>query len=54
MGIILHKQENTILVAEGNIHNMSGIIERPIDKYIRAYIRIPDGYKYLKNKATSH
>ncbi|MBR4372715.1 MAG: hypothetical protein IKS92_16825, partial [Victivallales bacterium] len=54
MGIILQKQENTILVAEGNIHNMSGIIERPIDEHIRAYIRIPDGYKYLKSKATIH
>ena len=54
MGVILQKQENTILVAEGNIHNMSGIIERPLDEHIRAYIRIPDGYKYLKSKATNH
>ena len=54
MGIVLHKQENTILVAEGNIHNMSGIIERPLDEHIRAYIRIPDGYQYLKNKVASH
>ena len=46
IGIILEKRESTILVAEGNVNNISGIIERPIDDHIRAYIRIPDGYRY--------
>ena len=46
MGIIVGKGENTILAAEGNIDNRSGIVERPVDEHIRAYIRIPDGYKY--------
>jgi len=46
MGIVLDKREGTILVAEGNVNNISGIIERPIDEHIRAYIRIPDGYRY--------
>lgn len=46
MGIVLQKRQDTILVAEGNIHNVSGLIERPIDGHIRAYIRIPDGYCY--------
>ena len=46
IGIILEKREHTILAAEGNINNISGIIERPVDEHIRAYIRIPDGYRY--------
>ena len=46
IGIVLEKRECTILVAEGNVNNISGIIERSIDEHIRAYIRIPDGYRY--------
>ena len=46
IGIILEKRENTILSAEGNVNNISGIMERSIDEHIRAYIRIPDGYRY--------
>ena len=46
MGVILQKTEKTLIAAEGNIHNRSGIIHRPIDGHIRAYIRIPDGYRY--------
>lgn len=39
-------------LAEGNIFdwNISGIVERPIDEQIRAYIRIPDGYGYEKSE----
>jgi hypothetical protein len=46
IGIVLQKSEHTILAAEGNIRNVSGIIERPIDEHIRAYVRLPDGYQY--------
>ena len=46
IGIVLEKREHTLLAAEGNVDNLSGIIERPIDEHIRAYIRIPDGYRY--------
>lgn len=46
MGIILEKRERSFLAAEGNINNVSGIIQRSIDEHIRAYIRIPDGYQY--------
>ncbi len=46
MGIILEKRENTLIVAEGNVGNSSGIIRRPMDEHIRAYIRLPDGYRY--------
>ncbi len=44
IGIIIEKRDNTILAAEGNFDNKSGIIERPVDEHIRAYIRIPDGF----------
>ena len=46
IGIVVEKREKSILVAEGNVDNRSVIIERPIDEHIRAYIRIPDGYRY--------
>ena len=46
IGIIVERREKSILVAEGNVDNRSVIIERPIDEHIRAYIRIPDGYRY--------
>ena len=46
MGIVLEKRKHTLLAAEGNIGNASGIIERSMDEHIRAYIRIPDGYQY--------
>ena len=46
MGIILEKQDGTLIVAEGNVGNSSGIIRRPMDEHIRAYIRVPDGYRY--------
>lgn len=50
MGIVLGKRKHTILAAEGNLNNVSGIIERPIDEHIRAYIRLPDGYQYRADK----
>jgi RimJ/RimL family protein N-acetyltransferase len=46
IGIVIENQGDTIIAAEGNIDNRSGIVGRPIDGHIRAYIRIPDGYKY--------
>ena len=46
IGIVLEKRENTLLAAEGNVGNVSGVVERALDEHIRAYIRIPDGYRY--------
>ena len=46
MGIVLQCAGNTIIAAEGNLNNVSGVIERPMDEHIRAYIRIPDGCGY--------
>ena len=50
IGIILEVSENSIIAAEGNVYdwNTSGIVERPMDEHIRAYIRIPDGYQYKR------
>ena len=49
IGIVIETRGNTILAAEGNISNRSGIIERPVDGHIRAYIRIPDGFQYERD-----
>ncbi len=46
IGIILDVKDDEIITAEGNTNNISGILHRPIDEHIRAYIRIPDVYKY--------
>ena len=46
MGIVLENRGNRIVAAEGNVNNTSGIVERPADEHIRAYIRIPNGYRY--------
>ena len=46
IGIVLQNLEKTIIAAEGNIDNRSGITERQKDVHIRCYIRIPDGYEY--------
>ena len=46
IGIVIEKRENTIFAVEGNVNNRSVIIERPVDEHIRAFIRIPNGYKY--------
>ena len=48
MGIVLRSTGNTIIAAEGNLNNTSGIIERPMDEHIRGYIRIPDGYRHQR------
>jgi len=46
IGIITKTKTNSIVAAEGNINNISGIIERQKDTHIRAYIRIPDNFSY--------
>ena len=46
IGIVLENRGQTILAAEGNVNNVSGLVERPLDEHIRAYIRLPDGYRY--------
>ena len=46
MGIVLENRGQTILTAEGNVNNVSRLVERPLDEHIRSYIRLPDGFRY--------
>lgn len=46
IGIVCENRPETIVVAEGNINNVSGVIERRKDGHIRAYISLPDGFSY--------
>jgi len=46
IGIVIENKNASIIVAEGNINNVSGIVERKKDLHIRAYLRIPDNFKY--------
>lgn len=54
IGIVVEKREHTILAAEGNLDNRSGLIERPVDEHIRAYIRIPDGFQYDRSRGPAN
>ena len=46
IGIVVEVRESSILAAEGNLGNMSGVVERPRDGHIRAYISLPDHFEY--------
>lgn len=48
IGIVLKASETQIVTAEGNVENRSGIVTRYRDEHIRAFIRLPDGYRYKK------
>jgi len=49
IGIVIQDQNDEVVVAEGNIGNISGIVRRKKDKHIRGLIRLPDK---LFNKVT--
>ena len=49
IGIVLENHADFILTAEGNVENVSRILERKKDSHIRAYIRIPDDFMYEEN-----
>ena len=40
MGVVLAVTDATITTAEGNVNNMSVILERPRDAHLRAIIRL--------------
>lgn len=48
MGIILSAQPDQLITAEGNAENTNTalVMERACNEHIRAYIRIPDRYRY--------
>lgn len=46
IGIVLKASSDQITTAEGNIENASRIVTRARDGHIRAFIRLPDGYRY--------
>jgi hypothetical protein len=46
IGIVLENRPNSLITAEGNLGNVSGVVERPKDGHIRGYISLPDGFVY--------
>lgn len=48
IGIVLEDYDDYIITAEGNVENVSRILERKKDSHIRAYIRIPDNFFVLR------
>lgn len=45
IGIILENMGNDLIVAEGNVNNLSVVLTRPVNSHVRGYIRIPDNWK---------
>lgn len=46
IGIVIDVMEDSIVVAEGNFNNVSGIVRRKRDEHIRSFIRIPAKFAY--------
>ena len=46
IGIVLGDRGASILTAEGNLGNVSGVVERPKDGHIRGYISLPENFVY--------
>lgn len=46
MGVVLTVGKRKIRVAEGNVNNLSAVVERKRNSRIRGYIRIPEDYRY--------
>ncbi len=46
IGIVLENYDGYIITAEGNVENVSRILERKKNSHIRAYIRITDNFSY--------
>ena len=54
IGVVLEASDSGLVAAEGNVpgKNCSGLVRRRRDEHIRAYIRIPDGYRYEEDSET--
>jgi len=46
IGVLLAVGKHNIRVAEGNVNNLSAVVERKRNCHIRGYIRIPQDYRY--------
>ena len=46
IGILLSSDKKGLLVAEGNVNDISTVVRRERNSHIRGYIRIPNTYKY--------
>jgi CHAP domain-containing protein len=49
IGIVLAVSDTYLTVAEGNVSDISAVVQRPRNSHIRGYIRIPDGYRYRES-----
>ncbi|MBR2964768.1 MAG: hypothetical protein IKC53_11250, partial [Lentisphaeria bacterium] len=46
IGVVLEVHPDRLITAEGYYGNVSAIAERPRDRHIRAFIRIPEDFVY--------
>jgi hypothetical protein len=50
IGVALQVADKTLTVAEGNVGNISAVVERTMGRHVRGFIRIPDGYAYAPTR----
>ena len=50
MGVVLAMMKDRMVVAEGNLNNISAVVERKPGRHVRGFVRIPDGYVYEPTK----
>jgi len=46
IGVVLAVGKSKIWVAEGNVNNVSNVVERKRNSHVRGFIRIPKHYRY--------
>ena len=46
IGVVLAVRQHRLRVAEGNVNNVSAVVQRERNAAIRGYIRIPKDYRY--------
>ena len=46
IGVVLSSRRGKVITAEGNVDNVSGIFERTVDRRVRGFIRIANGYSH--------
>jgi hypothetical protein len=50
IGVVLNVRKDRLSVAEGNVNNISAVVEREIGQHVRGFVRIPDDYAYEPTK----
>ncbi|HOP05888.1 MAG TPA: CHAP domain-containing protein [candidate division Zixibacteria bacterium] len=48
IGIVIKASKTQLTVAEGNVNNLSAVVERPLRRNVRGLIRVPEDYSFAR------